>query len=181
MSKCVTICPIGFVEKDILDTVVACIETRCGIECIISSSCMENPKYAYDEGRCQYDSKLILKHLIECCPQDTLRFMGITHVDLFVQILKYVFGLSQVAGKCSIISIHRLRPQFYDDVSDPKLLKTRIEKTVLHELGHSLGLTHCRNRHCVMYSSTKIEHTDFKQSDFCPTCFELLKWYVKKI
>lgn len=180
MSKTITICPIGFVEKDIINTIADCIEMRCGIDCVVSSR-MENPKYAYDEGRCQYDSKLILKNLIKCCPQDALRFMGVTHVDLFVPILKYVFGLSQVEGKCSIISIHRLRPQFYDELADPNLLKTRIEKTVLHELGHSLGLTHCRNRHCVMYSSTKIDHTDRKQPDFCPTCFELLNWLIKKM
>jgi predicted Zn-dependent protease len=48
-------------------------------------------------------------------------------------------------------------------------------------LGHSLGLTHCRNRRCMMYSSTNIEHTDFKASDFCPTCFELLKWHISKL
>ena len=157
-----------------------CIEKRCGVRCIVSSG-MDNPKYAYDEKRCQYNSKLILKNMIKCCPNDTLGFMGVTRLDLFVPILKYVFGLSQVEGKCSVISIHRLLPQFYEEPPDPNLLNSRIEKTALHELGHSIGLTHCRNRRCVMYSSTKIEHTDFKGSEFCPTCFELLKWYIKKM
>jgi archaemetzincin len=139
---------------------------------------MEEPIYAYDERRGQYNSKLILKHLITRCPQDTLRLIAVTHVDLYVPILKFVFGLAQMAGQCAVISIHRLRPQFYDLPPDPDILLARVEKTVLHELGHSLGLTHCRDRRCVMYSSTRIEDTDFKRSDYCPTCGELFRWYL---
>lgn len=180
MSNCITICPIGFVEKDILDHIANCIETQCGVECAISLR-IESPEYAYDERRRQYNSTRIIKNLIKCCPQNSLGFMAVTHLDLFVPILKYVYGVSQVEGRCSLISTHRLNPQFYDDTPDPNLLMTRIEKTVLHELGHSFGLTHCRNRRCVMYSSTKIDHTDFKRAKLCPTCFELLKWHIKKI
>jgi archaemetzincin len=180
LSRNILIRPIGFVEEDTLENIAGCIETRCGLDCVISSP-MESPRYAYDERRCQYDSKLILKNMITCCPQDALGFMGVTHADLFVPILKYVYGLSQVEGRCSLISTHRLDPRFYDNAPDPALLMARLEKTALHELGHSFGLTHCRNRHCVMYSSTRIEHTDFKQSDLCPTCLELLRWHIKKM
>ena len=179
MSKCVTICPIGFVEEAILDNIAESIKKRCGLDCRISSR-MENPIYAYDDTRCQYNAKLILKHLFQCCPHDTLSIMGVTYVDLFVPILKYVFGLAQVKGKCSLISLCRLLPQFYNQPPNRGLLMTRIEKTALHELGHCLGLTHCRDRRCVMHSSTRIEDTDFKQSEFCPTCFELFKWCLEK-
>lgn len=180
MSQRINICPIGFVEEEILAHIVDCIEKRCGVGCVVSSR-METPQYAYDDKRCQYNSKLILKHMITCCPEGSLGFMGVTHLDLYVPILKYVFGLSQVEGKCSVISIHRLRPQFYELPPDPSLLRARIEKTALHELGHAIGLTHCRNRHCVMYSSTKIEHTDTKEPTFCLTCLELFKWLIKKM
>ena len=179
MSNCITICPIGVVEEDILGRITKCIEKHHDLVCKISPG-MEKPNYAYDERRGQYNSKLILKHLIKCCPQDTLRFIGVTHVDLYVPILKFVFGLAQMEGQCAVISIHRLRPQFYNLPPDPDLLVARVEKTVLHELGHSLGLTHCRDRRCVMYSSTRIEDTDFKRSDYCPTCFELFRWRLDK-
>jgi len=179
LSGCVIICPVGFVEKDILDRIAGHIEARCGVVCRVFQK-MDKPEYAYDERRCQYNSKLILKHLIKLSPKDILGFMGVTHVDLFVPILKYVFGLAEMEGQCSIISMHRLRPQFYDRPPDRDLLVERARKTALHELGHCLGLTHCRNRRCVMYSSTKIEDTDFKQADFCPTCSELFKWQLDK-
>jgi archaemetzincin len=179
LYRCITIFPIGLVEGGILDLIAGCIQGRCGVVCKVSSP-MENPRYAYDEKRGQYNSKLILKRLARSCPENSFRVMGVTRVDLFVPILKYVFGLAEIDGQGSIISAHRLYPEFYDLPSDPDLFMARVEKTALHELGHSLGLTHCRNRRCVMYSSTQIEHTDFKNADYCPTCSELFRWCLEK-
>lgn len=178
MAKCVVICPIGSVDQGMLERIARHIGTRCSIMCHIYPR-MESPDYAYDERRCQYSSTTILKHLMKCCPDEVLGFTGVTCVDLFVPILKYVFGLAEMEGRCSIISLHRLRPEFYDRPPDQGLLEERLIKTVLHELGHCLGLTHCKNRHCVMYSSVKIEDTDFKRTTFCPTCSELFTWRVE--
>ena len=180
MSGCVIICPIGSVDKYILDRIVLCIESRCKVKCEISPI-IESPEYAFDERRNQYNSKLILKKLIKHCPEDALKFMGVTQVDLFVPILKYVFGVAQMEGPCSVISLHRLGPQFYEAPPNPDLFIERVKKTALHELGHSLGLTHCRDRTCVMHSSTSIEDTDYKKSLFCPTCFELFTWYLENM
>ena len=177
LSKSITICSLGPMDNMITEHVAGHISSRCGLQYKISSR-MDSLKYAFDEKRNQYNSKLILKRLTEF-PHNSLKFLAITKVDLFVPILKYVFGLAQVGGQCAIISTYRLRPQFYDHEPDQNLLMDRIGKTALHELGHSLGLTHCRDRRCVMHSSTKIGDTDFKRSDFCPTCFELFRWQLE--
>lgn len=142
---------------------------------------MENPEYAYDEKRQQYNSKLILERLAQYHSHDTVRSVGITCVDLYVPVLKYVFGLAEIEGRCAIISTYRLRPQFYEQPADPYLLLDRVEKTAMHELGHTLGITHCRDRNCVMYSSSRIEDTDFKQTDFCPTCLDLFRWNLDRL
>ena len=179
MSSCVTICPLGSVDEEILQHIAKCISIRCGLTWRISKR-MENPHYAFNDSRCQYNSKLILQRLLQQNLRGTLRLIGVTSVDLYVPILKFVFGLAQIEGKCSIISLHRLYPRFYNQPANPDLLLARVEKTVLHELGHTFGLTHCLDRRCVMYSSVRIEDTDAKQSDFCFTCFELFQWYLKK-
>ena len=178
LSKSITICSLGPLDRMIIEHVAGAISSRCGLRYKISSR-MDSLKYAFDEKRGQYNSKLILKRLTEL-PLNSLKFLAITEVDLFVPILKYVFGLAQVGGQCAIISTYRLRPPFYDHEPNQDLLMDRIGKTALHELGHSLGLlTHCRDRHCVMHSSTSIGDTDFKRSDFCPTCFELFRWQLE--
>ncbi len=177
LSKSITICSLCPMDNMITEHVAGHISSRCGLQYKISSR-MDSLKYAFDEKRDQYNSKLILKRLTER-PHNSLKFLAITKVDLFVPILKYVFGLAQVGSQCAIISTYRLRPQFYDHEPDQNLLIDRIGKTALHELGHSLGLTHCRDRRCVMHSSTNIGDTDFKRSDFCPTCFELFRWQLE--
>ncbi len=104
MSNCITICPIGVVEENFLARITKCIEKHHDLVCKISPG-MEKPNYAYDERRGQYNSKLILKHLIKCCPQDTLRFIAVTHVDMYVPILKFVFGLAPfTSSKAASIS-----------------------------------------------------------------------------
>jgi len=177
LSESINICTLGPLDRMIIEHVAEHISDRSGLLYKISSS-MDSPKYAFDEKRGQYNSKLILKRLTEL-PHNSLKFLAITQVDLFVPILKYVFGLAQVGGQCAIISTYRLHPQFYDQEPNQALLLDRIGKTALHELGHSLGLTHCRDRRCVMHSSTNIGETDFKRSDFCPTCFELFRWQLE--
>lgn len=177
MIKGVSICPIGTVSTDILAFLSKRISRRCGVECHFTPE-TENPRYAYDEVRCQYRAKTILKRLIQGCPADTIKAIGITHVDLFVPILKFVFGLSQIDGPCAVISTYRLRPEFYDQPADPDLFLARLEKTTIHELGHAFGLTHCQDYGCVMFSSTSIENTDRKKPDFCPACRDLFFWYL---
>jgi archaemetzincin len=140
---------------------------------------LENPKYAHDPERQQYCCKRVLLRLQRCSSPDSWRVLAVTEEDLFAPILKYVFGAAQMEGKCSVISLHRLRPQYYGDGEDEELFLERLVKTALHELGHSLGLTHCRRRACVMYSSTRIQDTDAKLADFCSTCRELFRWRLE--
>jgi archaemetzincin len=178
LSRCITICPIGFVEEDVIDRIAECIRSRCGIPCEVLNS-IAPLHYAYDKGRSQYNSSLMLKGLGEHCPR-SFRVLGVTNLDLYVPAFKYVYGLAQIEGQCAIISLHRLRPQFYDEPPEPNLLMARIEKTALHEIAHSLGMIHCRDRRCVMYSSTRITDTDLKRSVFCLACHDLFGWRLRR-
>lgn len=155
------------------------IGSRMGIPCLILPT-MENPRYAYDERRSQYECRALLERLKASSPGDGLGVLGVTQVDLFLPVLKYVFGLSEIGGRAAVISTYRLRPEFYEQAEDPELLLERLEKTAVHEVGHLMGLTHCRDPHCVMHSSTLIEHTDSKLASLCPTCLELLRWELRQ-
>ncbi|MEJ2364951.1 MAG: archaemetzincin family Zn-dependent metalloprotease [Deltaproteobacteria bacterium] len=174
----VIIRPLGQVSASILQHLAISVQDRCQIPCLVGEP-MENPAYAQDPDREQYSCKPILQRLHRYCSPHSWRVLAVTEKDLFVPILKYVFGAAQIEGRCAVISLHRLRPQFYGDEEDEQLLLERLVKTALHELGHSLGLTHCRRRTCVMYSSTRIDDTDAKMADFCPTCRELFRWRLQ--
>ena len=133
-----------------------------------------DPESAFDAGRGQYNSTLLLAQLLRE-PIDGGRILGITGVDLFIPVLTYVFGEAQLDGRAAVVSSHRLAPEGYGLPANPDLLFKRIVKESVHELGHTYGLDHCPDSTCVMFFSNSLRDTDRKSSDFCPDCLRRLR------
>lgn len=128
----------------------------------------------YAPERNQYHSTLILAQLLKHLPEDGGKIIGITSVDLYIPILTFVFGESQLGGSGAVISTYRLRNEYYGLPKDSALLLQRTVKEAMHELGHAFGLIHCPDYECVMNSSTYVEDIDLKQDRFCRRCQEEL-------
>ena len=83
------------------------------------------------------------------------------------------------SGENGILSTVRLDPRFYREVEDAteakELFIERLIKEALHELGHSIGLPHCKKKKCVMVFSNSIEQVDYKGSSFCDKCRKKLQ------
>jgi archaemetzincin len=129
----------------------------------------------YNPSRKQYNSSQILIQLLNNHPRDTFRIIGVTDVDLFIPILTFVFGEAQLNGKGAIVSLHRLQNKFYGLPENDNLVKERLIKEAIHELGHTYGLIHCLYPGCVMNSSTYVEDIDQKGDTFCPSCLDYLE------
>ena len=93
-----------------------------------------------------------------------LRFLAIADVDLYIPILKYVFGEAQMGGPCAVVSTFRLRQEFYGLDRDDALLGQRLLKESVHELGHTLDLRHCQDYRCAMASSHAVEWIDLREN-----------------
>ncbi|MCF7803125.1 MAG: archaemetzincin family Zn-dependent metalloprotease [Candidatus Marinimicrobia bacterium] len=124
----------------------------------------------YAPERSQYHSTLILAQLLKHLPDDDAKIIGITSVDLYIPVLTFVFGESQLDGNGAVISTYRLRNEFYGLPKDKELFLERTVKEALHELGHAFGLIHCPDYRCVMNSSTYVEDIDIKEAQLCETC-----------
>ena len=167
--------PLGPVPEEILLHIRSAVEPAFGMPCRLLPP-QDLPLSFYDSHRNQYFSTGLLKKMLRQLPEDTLKVLGVTPVDLFIPIMKYIFGEAQVSGKGAIISLFRLRPETYGLDPDQDLYWERIAKEAIHELGHTFGLTHCRDPLCVMNSSCLIGETDCKGTELCPTCQELYHW-----
>jgi archaemetzincin len=127
-------------------------------------------EFAYNPERKQYFSSAILEKLPEIGSEAYERILGIVNVDLYVPDLNFVFGEADVVEKTAVISIIRLRPDYYGLPEDEGLLRERTLKESVHELGHTYGLRHCPDKKCVMHFSNSLIDTDIKSSSFCENC-----------
>jgi len=91
-------------------------------------------------------------------------------VDIFAPGLNFVFGEADITGKRALISLQRLRQEFYGLPKNENLFQERALKEAVHELGHIYGLKHCFNLTCVMHFSNSLRDTDLKGWDFCCIC-----------
>ena len=104
--------PLGPVPEEILLCLRTAVEPVFGMPTRLLPS-RDLPLSCYDPHRNQYFSTGLLKKMLRQLPRDTLKVLGITPVDLFIPIMKYIFGEAQVSGKGAIISLFRLRPETY--------------------------------------------------------------------
>ncbi len=126
--------------------------------------------YAYDPSRKQHNSSKLLQGLTTFKENPDARVLGVTDVDLFIPILTYVFGEAQLNGPVAVVSTFRLKPQFYGLPRDDDLVRDRLIKEAVHELGHTFGLRHCPDYECVMTSSTYADELEIKGKAFCSDC-----------
>jgi hypothetical protein len=66
------------------------------------------------------------------------------------------------------LSLHRLREEFYGLPARAELMRERLVKEGVQELGHTFGLRHCDDWRCVMASSHAVERLDVKGRSFAP-------------
>jgi archaemetzincin len=153
----------------VLPTLAAGLEDVFGAPCRVLPEALDGV-FAEDRIRGQYHSTAILQRLAGRTAGEGARLLGVTDLDLFVPVLAFVFGEAQLQGPCAVVSFHRLREEFYGLPANESLLRERLLKEAVHELGHTFGLRHCDTWECVMSSTHSVERLDVKGHGFCAAC-----------
>lgn len=160
---------VGEVEEAVLAAVSLRLEADLGLP-VRRMEALPDPAYALDARRAQYSSVEIMKRLLESAPAGAGRVLGITGRDIFIPVLSFLFGQAQLGGRVALVSVARLRQEFYGMPALANRLEERAVKESLHELGHTFGLTHCPDTRCAMALSTNLQQVDTKDSAFCSGC-----------
>lgn len=124
----------------------------------------------FDRRRGQMDALCVLERLP--LPADGEVIAAITAIDLFAPPLAYVFGLSVLGSRRSVVSWSRLAA---GEGGTHERLRRRLTTEVAHEIGHALGLVHCPVPECAMHRSFWPEAVDLKRPEYCRLCLEALE------
>jgi len=171
-----TICivPFGQADPKTAETLCGPLESTFVLKTTVRNQELVPPK-AYNAARGQYLSTAFLDALRRKHPGDASKALAVAEVDLYVPRLNFIFGEAEKPGRVAVISLTRLRPEYYGEPADKQLFGERMVKEAIHELGHTFGLWHCLNPVCVMFFSNSLPDTDRKSSEFCARCARKLK------
>jgi len=161
--------PIGSIDNDILAVLKERLNQTfgCPVEIIPEADSLDQ---AYDPKRGQCLASVLLTRLKTSGMAKDEKVLGIVDADLYAPGLNFVFGQADTAEGVAIISLYRLKQEYYGLPPDEALFLGRATKEAIHELGHTFGLEHCPDIRCIMHFSNSLADTDWKQAAFCSQC-----------
>lgn len=145
---------------------------------VVSVRTVSIPKECYNPARNQYNSTSMIASILSDIeksqdkPKPQSLKLILTPIDLYAEGLNFVFGEASPRSGVAIVSLARL--------GQADLLKGRLLKEAVHEIGHLLGLGHCADSRCVMFFSNSIIDTDRKTSRFCSSCKKRLDKAIRQ-
>ena len=81
-----------------------------------------------------------------------------------------IFGLADFGGNCAVIS------DAYFKSGDPTVFQHRLRTTLIHEIGHTIGLDHCSSEKCIMSEQNgTVYGLDKSEDDYCVQCRKKLE------
>jgi len=147
--------PFGNIDPGILQELKDGLKSIFGCPIQIDAP-IPVPGQAFDPARDQYLSDDLI-HSLRHHKNRSAYVLGITEIDIFTHGLNFVFGQADSTSRVALISLNQLRGE-------------RSLKEAVHELGHTMGLGHCKDSTCVMHFSNSLMDTDVKGSFFCSRC-----------
>ncbi len=171
----IEIVPLYITDKRLMSALAAEITRIFPFPCRVGAA-ERLPAGVLDETRGQYHATRILEHLA-ASDRTSFRLLGVTNLDIFTPILRYIFGEAMLEGRAALVSTYRLSiaPPGGVPPCNRSVFVSRVLKEGIHELGHTFGLTHCDDPTCVMAASLDLTHIDAKSTQLCYYCRIMLK------
>ncbi len=160
-------------EAQLLETIARRLAGIFNVKAMVEGRAIHLPGTVYNPRRHQYSAQMIAQLLMgENKPG---KILAVADFDLYSPPLNFVFGLAAMSLGVAIISLARLRPEFYQLPADHVRLTARAVKEAVHETGHLYGLSHCPDTSCVMHFSNSLLDTDRKNENPCNRCKQMLR------
>ncbi len=169
VNAIVALVPVGSVPEELLTWLPEQLGEVLGVEAFVSDE-IPLPAEAFEPRRRQYQGSQILATLRLLGLPRADRVVGLVDVDSYARGLNFIFGQAAMRGHEAFVALPRLRPSFYGHPESVERFYERVLKEVVHELGHTWGLSHCPDPRCVMHFSNTLRDTDVKGVSLCDRC-----------
>jgi archaemetzincin len=138
---------------------------------------IEIPGHFYNTTIRQYSADSLIMLLSKLRNDTIVEVVGLTHSPIFTikknDLMSYydenIFGMGYQPGNTCVVSDLKFSSSY------KSLYYQRLQKVIIHEIGHNLGLSHCQNEKCIM--SEKNGNTislDNSGYDYCQKCRNIL-------
>ena len=161
--------PLGDVAPVELQRITRVVARAFGAKTLALPPAPLDPAFLVRERK-QYDADLLLDELFTRLPERSLRIVGVTESDLYVQGRTFVFGYAHLTDGMAVYSLNRLREEFYGRRGDDARVDARVRRALVHELGHTFGVPHCDDERCVMRVVSQIDSLDALPPRYCTPC-----------
>jgi archaemetzincin len=116
-------------------------------------------------------------------PDDAFVLLAVTTEDLYPDpSWNFVFGMASLKERVGVQSFARQDPAFFGEPRPAgwqTLARRRATWTLIHEISHMFGLTHCTYWRCVVAGSNHQDEADRSPLHACPVCLRKLHSAIK--
>jgi len=120
----------------------------------------------------------VLGWLRQRLPDDAFGLVAVTTEDLYpAPSWNFVFGMASLKERVGVQSFARHDPAFFGEPRPAgwhTLARRRATWTLVHEISHMFGLTHCTYWRCVVAGSNHQDEADRSPLHACPVCLRKL-------
>ncbi|MCP4702998.1 MAG: hypothetical protein GY865_00185 [candidate division Zixibacteria bacterium] len=131
---------------------------------------MKVPQESYNVIRGQNYASVILNKLERVKANQREFIVGLLEEDIYLPDEAYIIGHSDTVSRTAVVSLNRIRHEFYGLPEDDKKIFTRLFKQSIFHLSPLFELSSCRNPKCINYFSQKMFDIDSKGEKFCDLC-----------
>lgn len=120
----------------------------------------------------------VLRWLTKRVPDDAFALQAVTMEDLYPEpSWNFVFGMASLSERVGVQSFARQDPAFFGDAREAGWQNVALRRatwTMVHEISHMFGLTHCVYWKCVVAGSNHQAEADSRPLHPCPVCLRKL-------
>ena len=169
MKAKIVVVPLGEVDFMMVNRLATTLGTIFG-RSVDSLKGMKLPDEALKVVRGQFYASVILARLERIKANQKEFVIGVCEEDLYLPDEPFIIGSADTVAGTSLVSLFRIRQEFYGLPEDELKVYSRLFKQAVHFLAHLFEMTSCRNPKCVNYYSQNMMDIDGKGEKFCDIC-----------